>query len=273
MTPIAFVDVETLNLRRPLFGEEPGVWEAAAIRCDLDPDARTLTIVGNWWGFIEVPDNAMLSADPGSLRVNRFYERHPAFRPGPGIVLDHPTPGVAVYPRAIPDGPEHEQSWDIGPDDLVWNRVEASRQLARIMNGGHLVAANPSFDEERLAIMLHEDGQCLAVDYHLGCVRQLAAGWLAGRASVAGHPVSTVALPPLSGSKLMEAVGVELDDGSAHSAWADTVAAMVTYARIFALTIVDPATADAEGDGPADDNGQALADEVWMMPDTPQEDV
>ena len=242
MAAVAFVDIETLNLARPLLGGEPGVWEAAAIRCDIDPDRRTLNVVDNWWGFLQVDGLHMQHADPSSLRVNRFYERHPAYRPRRSqavITLDDDA--FAVYP----DRAEPIQSLnDIPGDTVAWAPQRAAREIARVCAGATLIAANPSFDEERLALLLHEWGHCLTVDYHLGCVRQLAAGWLAGRASVAGHQPTAAALPPLSGSALMAAVaaagGPQPDPDEAHTAWADTVLAMRTYAFLMQLEEVSP---------------------------------
>lgn len=242
MAAVTFVDIETLNLARPLLGGEAGVWEAAVIRCDIDPDQRTLNVVDNWWGFLNLSDYQVQHADPSSLRVNRFYERHPAYRSRPTTAVITLDDGAfTIYPQNT-NGISSLN--DIPGDQVTWSPQRAAQAIARVCAGSTLIAANPSFDEERLTDLLHNAGQALAVDYHLGCVRQLAAGWLAGRASVAGHPPTAAALPPLSGSQLMAAVvaagGPQPDLDEAHTAWADTLLAMRTYAFLMQLTEVSP---------------------------------
>lgn len=214
MTAIVFIDIETLNLNRPALGDDPGVWDAAVILCNMDLDARTLTAVDNWCGFIEITPDQLACADPASLRVNRFYERHPQY--------NQPLGTARI----------------VGGSTLVAPEA-AAYEIARICSGATMVAANPSFDEERLAWFCYAHGHTLAVDYHLGCVRQLAAGYLAGLDAANGGIVARVAFPPLSGSKLNAAIGIE-PNPDAHTAWADCLQAIEIFAHIYQLRRVEP---------------------------------
>lgn len=239
VTPIVFVDVETLSLLRPLYGGPTAVWEAAVIRADLQRVERTLTIVDNWWGYLHVHPDMMEDADPGSLRVNRFYERHPAYRrPSSSVDLSEWQEGAVAYPG--PGSTPIDTLDDVPADEIVWSHEAAAGHIARLCAGAMLIAANPTFDEERLAELLHLNGHMLAVDYHLGCVRNLAAGWLAGRAAAAGHPPTVTSLPPWSGRKLTEALNVPLSDEHAHRAWDDAMACVDTFARVFDLPVLRP---------------------------------
>lgn len=263
MTGIVFVDIETLSLRRPALGQDPGIWEVAVIACDLNTDTRTVTVEDNWWGYLHVYGQEVAEADPGSLRVNRFYQRHPQYRhPGRVIRLDNVSladdHGRGDAYHLIPEHADPPP----GPDDMVWHQDTAAARIARLCAGRTMIGANPSFDEERLAWLCAKYGHQLVVDYHLSCVRQLTAGWLAGlsdalsglsdAAGGSGGPPASV-FPPLSGRKLAESLPLDRTEDSLHRAWDDCVDNLNIYCHIMRLDVVglpgDPHSREIPGQG------------------------
>lgn len=127
--PYAFIDTETTSLD----AETGEIWEAALI----EPDGTE-----HQW-FLPVD---LGRADPLSLRIGRYYERHPD-ADGTGLVSD--------------------------PLDFAY---DFSRLTA---DKCHLIGAVISFDEERLRKLLRANGACPDWAYHLVDVEALIAGMLA----------------------------------------------------------------------------------------------
>lgn len=180
---LVFLDLETT-------GTDPArhhLWEVAVI---LRPDAD----VGQGWDveycWQVCPD--LSTADPMALKVGRYYERS-TFEGGPvGEVhrLKHPD-----LERPGTDASE--------PPDVL----ELAAELAWLLNGAVLAAANVGFDAAFLDRFLRANGQAPSWDYHLLEIESYAAGALA-------------ATPPWKLDKLATALGVDLP-AERHTALAD----------------------------------------------------
>lgn len=132
-TKLVFLDTETTSLR-----PDRRAWEIALIvREPGQPDDE------HAW-FIAEPDLDLANADLNSLKIGRFYERHPD------------------YDAPLGEGSHWEQD--------VLSVVE---QYTR---GAILVGAVPNFDAEVLAARMRARNLCPAWHYHLVDVETLAAG-------------------------------------------------------------------------------------------------
>lgn len=189
MTRLCFIDCETT-------GTDPAshdLWEIAVItRDDSDPcEDQEFT-------WLIRPDLA--AADPGALRVNRYYQR------------------LAGLPVPKWSEPAH-----------------AARTVASLIAGAMIVAANPAFDAGFLDVFLRKNGQCPAWDYHLRDIGSMVAGWVHGYQ----HVVTTVrpgamgGVPHLPASpKLADAArAVGIDPGlyEAHTALGDARLVKAVY--------------------------------------------
>lgn len=121
---VVFIDLETTGLD-PAQHE---IWEVGLIVDGQECE----------W---QLPVN-LAKADPGALRVNRYYERNVGRRE----LADQPSAGAVAA------------------------------EVARLSAGRHLVGAVPSFDAAFLAPFLRSHGQCHAWHYHLVDVEALIAG-------------------------------------------------------------------------------------------------
>ena len=114
MTPLAFVDTETDGL-----GPSRHAWEVAVIR--RDDSGETVTHL-----FLPLD---LRRADPQSLNIGRFWDRHPHGRQLSG---KPPIPGEMV----------------------VTQDLDAAKRIFRATFGAHLVGAVPSFDAQVLERLL-----------------------------------------------------------------------------------------------------------------------
>jgi hypothetical protein len=161
MTRLAFCDTETTSLRH-----DRRAWEIAVIvREPGEPDAE------HQW-FIHRADLDLGNADPMSLKIGRFHERHPQAN-GDMFACG---------------------GWEAEPEAL--NEVE---QLTR---GAHLIGAVPSFDAEVLGNRMRANGICPSWHYHLQDFETLIAGYLRGH----DRPVPEL---PWRSDDLSRAIGVE----------------------------------------------------------------
>lgn len=207
MTALCFLGTETTSLHRPSSPTPGEVWEVGLIV--RQPDG---TETEHHW-FLPV---TLEHADPVSLDIGRFHDRHPqgyGYRGRDGTPFFTPFVFVEMLLRVIPEG-------------------------------AHLVGNVVSFDEERLAAILHRHGvERPPWHYHLVDVEALAAGWLAGArrgyhdaADVHGPPAEVMwagtqtwaamegpaPAPPWDSSELCDAVGVaEPSDEDRHTALGD----------------------------------------------------
>lgn len=134
---IVFIDTETTSLRH-----DRRAWEIALIvRHDGQPDQE------HTW-FIDTVDLDLGNADLMSLKVGRFFERHPQ--------MGGNEPGLFAFED----------------ESVVLGYVEA------LTRGAFLVGAVPNFDADVLGQRMRAHGICPSWHYHLVDVETLAAGAL-----------------------------------------------------------------------------------------------
>ena len=215
MTRICFVDTETTSLR-----PDRRAWEIGIIIRDPGREDR------EWHRFIDAPDLNLGNADPMALKIGRFYERHPEYRPNPDL-------GQCVE------------------EDRALQGVEV------VTRGAHIVGAVPNFDTEVLAARMRAHGICPSWHYHLIDVEALAVGWLNGRRFrqneiVDGYPLENHgqsapglvrwdepvkhSQPPWKSDDLSAALGVTVSDEDRHTALGDARWAMRVYDAVMGNT-------------------------------------
>jgi hypothetical protein len=145
MTPLVFLDTETTSL-----GPTRKVWEVGMIRRDEFGQRETSFMI----------KVSLDAADPVSLAVGRFYERHPQ-----GIALSRAS----------------RRSNQPAPTQPTVNGYDAASRVAEWTHGAHIVGAVPNFDSEVLERFLRGHGLIPAWHYHLIDVKALAVGFLNGR--------------------------------------------------------------------------------------------
>lgn len=181
---LAFVDCETTSLRPDRRAWEIGIIARTAGHADVE----------HHW-FIDADDLDLGNADLMSLKIGRFHERHPQYR----------------------------------PDDCRWDRedeADVMQQVEAVTRGAHLVGAVPNFDSEVLAARMRAHGICPSWHYHLADVETLAVGYLAGQ----GKPLPAL---PWNSDELALAVGVEpADDSERHTALGDARWAMRIWDKV-----------------------------------------
>lgn len=136
MPNLVFLDTETTSLR-----PDRRAWEVALI-------VRKASADDEYAWFLDAEALDLGNADPHSLRIGRFHERHP----------------VAVTGQRFPR--------DTEPEDFVLRQVEL------LTRDAVLVGAVPNFDAEVLAARMRACGICPSWHYHLVDVETLAAGRL-----------------------------------------------------------------------------------------------
>lgn len=188
MTPICFVDTETTSLRH-----DRRAWDVALIRRDDDGE-RTAQF------YISLDDIDLPNADPFSLDIGRFWERHPDA-------------------ASIREGAPHA-----GGLDEVYLGIRAARTVAHLTHGAHLVGAVPNFDAEVLANLIRGHGLIPAWHHHLIDVETLAVGYLAGL----GNSIA----PPWKSDDLAAYLNIETPEDERHTALGDARMAARIYDRI-----------------------------------------
>lgn len=220
MTRLVFLDTETTSLDDTR-GE---VWEIAVIvRDEGMGDTEFL------WQLR--PD--LSTADPNSLRISRFYERN-------CLATSHdPAQAVELF---IEEGEIQEPR----VLDDARTTVQVALDLARFLDGAHVVGAVPDFDYRFLRRFMAKNGQCWTAHYHLIDVEALAVGWLYGLADRAGldERMAPTGLPWKS-KDLYRAVGVDPDRHEEHTALGDARLVRDVYDAITGAVQAEPQ--DGEG--------------------------
>lgn len=217
MAPLCFIDTKTT-------GVHPGreVWEIGGVRRDED-GAQVFQF------YVDVD---LTDADPRSLAVGRFYERHPMGQFLSGRRRDLPAPDMDAL-----TGPH----LDIDPDTLL-TREDAAHVVARMTHGAHLVGAVPSFDAEVLDRLLRFWNIGPAWHYHLIDAETLAVGFLHHVAVhyPNGEAAAFVQRPlPWNSDDLTTALGLTPPDEQArHTALGDAYWAMAIYDTVMAAGVM-----------------------------------
>lgn len=234
MTPIVFIDTETTSLRPDRRAWEVGliVREPWTVRHPDGPDTAETRDTEHHW-FIETADLDLGNADLFSLKVGKFYDRHPQVRPS-RILSSEPAPGGVL-----------SSEFD------VLRRVEAATR------GAHLAGAVVNFDADVLGARMRAHGICPSWHYHLIDVEALAVGWLNGcraqqNAIVDGYPLENDgeeapglvrwndpvrgSEPPWKSDDLTAALGLDpVPDDERHTALGDARFAMAIYDKVMAV--------------------------------------
>lgn len=175
--PILFLDSETTSLRVPWRKAPRTVWEfGAVLRAENGTEQ-------DYAGFVADPD--LTNADPISLSIGGFYERHPQYK-------GH------VY---VPYGAAQDRS------DL-YTEAEVAHLIEWLARGAHIVGAVPDFDTSTFDAMLANHGLAWPGHYHVVCAEVYAAGAIGW-------------VPPYDSKALSLAIGVDPGKYAQHEALAD----------------------------------------------------
>jgi hypothetical protein len=137
---LVFADTETTSLR-----PNRRVWEIGAI---TRPAGGTRDDDEEHQIFVDVDDLDLGEADPKSLEIGGFYNRHPQMDGHRGHAL------------------------------MLSGEKDAMRVVERMTRGNLIVGAVPNFDTEALGARMRWTGVCPAWRYHLTDVENVAAGAL-----------------------------------------------------------------------------------------------
>lgn len=180
----------------------------------LDPARHEIWEIGAIWRNTGVnhlwrmkPDLA--AAEPQALAVGRYYERT-----------------ARMCRRCQPDRVRDLAILE-DDDDAEWSSPAAlAADMARLLDGATLIAANPAFDAGFLAAFLRLHGEAPTWHYRLRDIGSMAWGWLQ-----AHHLPHHLPIPAMDANTddLARAMGIEPDGFERHSALGDCrlVAAML----------------------------------------------
>jgi DNA polymerase III epsilon subunit-like protein len=189
MTRLCFIDTETTSLR-----PDRRAWEIGIITRDPSLAADGGDV--EYHRFVDHDDLDLGNADLQSLKIGRFYDRHP-------------------YARGTGFGGTIEE-------------YDVMLEVEQITRGAHLVGAVPNFDAEVLGARMREHGICPSWHYHLIDVETLAAGYLASMA----HGLDNLDLTrqlPWNSDALSAALGITVSDEDRHTALGDARWARAIY--------------------------------------------
>lgn len=178
MSTYCFLDLETTGLDP----DRHDLWEIGIVYRDWASDEADTEYC---WQI----SRDLTNADPGALRVSRYYQR---------IQISHRTPGRV---RCL----THPKPGRVGID---WDVVDVAEAVADLTAGATIVAANVTFDVGFLERFLRTNGYAPAWDYHLIEVESYAAGALG-------------VTPPWKLNGLLAALDVPQDPDGVHTALGD----------------------------------------------------
>lgn len=184
---IAWLDCETTALHR-----RRRAWETAAIvRPPGQPDTE------HHW-FVDVRDLDLSYADPVSLRMGGFWERHPQAR-----FVEESGGKVRLTPEAL---------YQVRPVEGVFGEREMLAAVAELTAGKAVIAgSNPAFDQYTLAPRMEWHAITPDWHYHPEDVPGVARGWLLAQ----GIPA------PRKSDEIARACGLDLDAYGRHTALGD----------------------------------------------------
>lgn len=200
--PIVYVDTETTRL-----GPRRLPWDLALIR--VEPD-------GTRWEFQTFIDIDLSDADPFSLGIGRFYERHPV-----GIWHAYGVSEETV--DELMDGPP-----TAGARPSFMTLEQAAGAWCRWTHGCHVIGAVPNFDTEVMGDVVRENRLIANHHYHLSDIENLIAGFLRGRLRYDREMtvderarVMELADLPWDSDALFAEIGVTTPEGERHTALGD----------------------------------------------------
>lgn len=189
---LAFIDTETTSLRH-----DRRAWEIGLILRASDGHESE-----HRW-FIRRADLDLGNADVQSLKVGRFYERHPR-------TWDDKCPIAG------------------GSPDFAYTEASVLDRVEHLTRGAHLVGAVVSFDADVLGQRMRANGICPSWHYHLIDVEALAVGYLSGKWT-RGHEALR---PPWKSDTLSAELGITVSEEDRHTALGDARWAMRIYDHI-----------------------------------------
>ena len=188
-----FLDQETTGLNRDLCD----VWEIGVIVRGPDEPGGDAEYC---WQIR--PD--LTHAEPKGLQIGGYYRRCQITTAEVGAAW------TVVHPHRAAD------------DSRRTTARAVAEQLAQLLDGAYLVAANASFDEAFVSKLLRANGQCATHHYHLIDVEALAAG--------------AVAMPPKWDlNVLLARFGVPVDEADRHTALGDARLARDLFDTVMGL--------------------------------------
>lgn len=198
MRPVIILDTETTSLTPDYTTGAGVIWELAMI--------ERQTGTQHVWRV--KPDLAL--ADPGALRVGRFYERTTKMCQkcvNPSRAYD-----LTVWAKSEYDDPE-------------WSSPKAlAAEIAPLLDGATIIAANPTFDAGFLTALLNRYGQAATWHYRLRDIGSMAFGYLCAFGEV-GPPAVPAGggVPAVDASTdvFAKALGVDPEDFERHTALGD----------------------------------------------------
>lgn len=197
MARIVFEDSEFTSLVPPYRPGGSRLWEVGLIvRDDLSPGMTTTG--GRTWEEKSyrwlVSDVDLSDADPKSLEIGRFHQRHPMFS------------GRAGSPAGcIPE-------------------EDVARNIAKILTPGcTLIGAAPQGDVDHLRDLLYRHRLPWVAHHHVIDIESWAVGWLNGQASTSDWRAEGRQLPglPWKYRDVLAALGIVQDDDQQHTALGD----------------------------------------------------
>lgn len=166
-TPICFIDTETTSLR-----PDRRAWDIGMIMRDENGvDIETQF-------YVSLVDLNLEDADPFSLDVGRFWDRHPH--------AESVRDGGAI-PYHVWSLDREGGAWAV-PEGAVVSAPDAAAIVAAWTHRAHIVGAVPNFDADVLAALLRDNWLTPTWHYHLIDVETLAVGALAARFQVVAPP-------------------------------------------------------------------------------------